>query len=724
MLIFGNLVCWVYSSYLFDYANPHSDQNQRRLQFVPWPLRMLVTDALQIPVSVAALWLSELKKGTVRPYSHQPPFCPFPASCDLVSAPISTVAQPTHINSSPSPPSSPSTTASKSRSQVLQECCLRSTIRALETEEPQAALHVAMHFDLFHEHLARDLSLHHPQTTLQFRRAYDYYLAAAKLGSLPALLHVARLQALALQHQHVHIEPAPTHESVLLLLLEAAFRGSVQAYQALADVPKYGLCVALYPFRPSLDAVDTSSNGDFSDENGVCSPKLFSVMLRIAIQFRVGADHVPQRERSAIAWLTIPHVKMHIRSSLELGLLLVESAQNLDQARQGMNILFNVANNLQTKEGLEACFRLGRWFFYGLPHEFAQSTGPNTSIGSNSSYSSNGIDGFIGSDGAILMDAHLYLQGQPQQQQQQQYQNHQIIDHGQAVSFLKLAADGGHQEAMVLYAMILKKRARKLFDKDGPKEAETWLEKAGKCPMAYYAKAMLIINNADRTFNSLRGTASAGSFSSSDSSSHPSVSNASNPGTSKSSSILMPGANHEVPSAKPGKKLPFKLRPVSSRNSSGKLSVGRRNRSTLSAERDSQSNPRREEDDAMKRKVLKYFKLVRNLLVEGPHCLAGDFAGENLNPYPHYKAAEFMMKHASIWAECDPSVTEREFLRKAHELLVQVVNIPQGNESAQWKLHRRNWREEDMFYVRKAKSDLAQYAHMWKHETSYQSVRW
>ncbi|PXF44031.1 hypothetical protein BWQ96_06204 [Gracilariopsis chorda] len=624
---------------------------------VPWPLRMLVTDALQIPLEVAHLWLSKLKNRTIDPDSLQPPFCPYPAPYNLSSTPVSTSLNGHH----------PSKPPFKTEDQVLQECRLRSVVTASETAEPQAALHLAIHFELHHKHLARQQFGKHQDAVTQFCHAYDYYLAAAKLGSVPALVHVARLQSRALHFhwQYVEISPTPTVESVLALLLAAAFQGSVQAFQALPRVMDDGVFNALKPFEPSLDTRAAKSGRSFAEQNCVIERELFNVTYRVALDLRVGTKHLPQREDLAVALLHIAHRRRHSRSSLELGLYMVQTARSFEEARAGMDILSKLTNT-DAHEGLQACFRLGRWLYYGLPHEFACSNGRITASTQHSN-------------------------------RQQGRQRQENMDHDQATCLVKTAAEGGLREAMVLYGTLLKKWAARHPDQGYLDEGNYWIKKAGTCPMAYYAKALLLIYEAESSFKPRCKMTGAESFGSTTSGSNPGTSNASSANMSSST----PSRIGSKKSKKRGEKK--KLLKWLQNSSSGALEVIEKpNRSTLSAETLTQ-DASQIEDNAMNKAIQKKFEKVYNILVDGPAALAKDFPGENLNPYPYYKAAEFMIGFGYIWADCDPSKTEAGLKEEARILLKKVTEIPRSHDPTTWEHLRRNWRQEDMFYVRKAR---------------------
>ncbi|KAI0558398.1 hypothetical protein FGB62_213g02 [Gracilaria domingensis] len=447
--IFGNLVCWLYSGQCFDYNDPNCQHNCDLLQHVPWPLRMIVTDAPDLELPAIQLWLDQLDKKDIDPLCDQP-LCAIPLrhSSNLSSSPsrVNTFNQ--------------ADEAAKSKEEAIFECSIRSAAVAAKNGEQQAVLHLGLLLELQFRNLSQKFSVEAPIAIRALQDAYDYYAAAAELQNTSALLHMARLQYQA-SFDRKSTLPGLSQSQILSLLLEAAVQRNVGAYQALETVCEHGLRVAMENSSPDKN-IKRLSPSSREDNSSVAESDMMNVTYQMGLRLRRGDNDIHVDDNLAVGCFFIARNLGHLGASLELGLFLVERAVTLEGVRQGIDMLQRLANwplggNTGSVESLEACFRLGRWCLYGLPHDFGR----------------------------------LVLKNEPM-----------------AIRYLKAAAEQNHKEAMVQYGMLLEKECNQNGYQETP-VAHEWISKVGDCPSAYCMLATLEWLKAKRNWN-LKARSTAG----------------------------------------------------------------------------------------------------------------------------------------------------------------------------------------------------------------------
>lgn len=355
----ANLVLWLYSGCVVNESIPLLEQhNEYNISLVPWPLRVLILHRHTISMSTALLLLCGIENSHIDPHNlHNP-----------INIPPSTLSS----------KSQPASTADFSYSDALRDAFLRSVVVGFDTEEPEAAIHLASHWEMEAHKLTFSPSSAADMLLLS-QRCYDCYLAAAKLGCMHGALQVARLRAAHLDRPVMRILPSSSYADIMSLLLSAVLRGHRASYNVMLRIPKIGVLRSMSEVSPILtkrqSGIRERSNGMEAasfKHLPLLECDILNAIVRIGRCWRTGEAGLPRDDDQATAWLRIAVERSHAAGMLELGLHLVQTATCLEEAEQGIDVIMKVANNPSMKEADQACFRLGRWYLSGLPHAFSR----------------------------------------------------------------------------------------------------------------------------------------------------------------------------------------------------------------------------------------------------------------------------------------------------------------------------------------------------------------
>ncbi|PXF47468.1 hypothetical protein BWQ96_02799 [Gracilariopsis chorda] len=663
VLIFANLLCWIYASELYDFTESHDWRSNREiLQHVPWPLHFLVVDGLHLPMSTIHLWLSHLYKDHLEPHSFDQPF-------------ISLNPHTSGTITSTFPAGVPSESA------AIHSCALRAVLRASSQDASEAIVHLG---NYWREKAQAGIGLSRENGVnphnYAMTNAYNCYLAATNLGSEEGLLCVARLQTAALYQIPIlpSIHPPPTSSRILSIILHAALRGNQRAFYYLSRISKEGLHVIIDDTNPSITLPKRASQ-----QEPVGELELLEVIWRIGRIFRTGGLGILRCEHTALGWLGFAAARGFPPASFDLGMHLVQTATNLREAVQGLEKLKLLCNNIPHESAFRACFRVGRWLYYGLPHEFPTYAQTNIEDSTN------------------------------------------IQDRARSLSYIRKASDGGIPDAKVLYAVILRKGVAGVLDPDIP-ASDKLLSKVKDCPPAHYADAIQRITVAREAYDkqtrqhsfALSTGESIGSSSNGRKSSQNTSSTEDRPSGRKEKGrvfSMLGGGRRQRPENQGGDR---GMQGVNEGNfkpkTNGKTKPAARG-ATDHFKRDVEDGFREPNGDMTRKGIARCFEVCENILTSGPPNFDKNWPGERLNPYPYYTAARLMIKHCASWAECASSehsaAEQQAILGRARKHLIaatSVVTVQGADGQNMWEKLRTDWRQEDLSVIRKAKSELEQ----------------
>lgn len=667
VLIFGNLICWIYASEKYDFSKTADDTcNRKILEHVPWPLHFLVVDCLERPslsMSIIHLWLSHLYNEHLDPHSFDQPFIP--------------------LNSNPSPTSTSLVRrVVHSESGILHSCALRAVLQASFQDVPEAIVHLGNYWK---EKALTSIGLQTENAQdsymVAMTKAHNCYLAASNLGSEEGLLCVAQLYAAYLNETQVlpDIQPPPTIPCILSTILRSALKGNRRAFYYLWNTSKHGLRVLTEDANAFLTMLKRAS-----PKEPVSDLELLKVVQCIGRVFRVGDLGIPQCEYSALGWLGLAAERGFPPAKFDLGMYLVQTATSLCEAVQGVEKLKLLCNSIPHESALRASFRVGRWLYYGLPHEFTARNIADTEDSTD------------------------------------------IQDRARSLSYIRKAADGGITDAKVLYAVILRKGVAGVLDQD-VLASDKMLSEMKDCPSAQYARAIHRITLARKAYEKLSRTQSFALSAAESTGSALNERTSSN--TTSSTEEGLPGRKYKGRVFSMLGRGRRSMQEKQSRDrgmygddeSNSKPNTnGNMNHTACVAsdsfEREIEEGLREPNGDMTRKGIAQCFVVCENILTRGPLSFKTKWRSEQFNPYPYYTAARLMIKHSTVWAECASSGhsaanEERKILKRAEGHLRSAIFVPKKRDTdgqSMWEKLRIDWRQEDLSVIRKAKSELKQ----------------
>lgn len=399
---FAALTLWTFSgcrlTNRFDILDHSSGEVVSR---VPWPLRFIVANRAEISMHEIFVFLQALHERRINPHVIHRPMMSMPLTNGRSS-----------LTSRPEP----------KLEQILYESSCRSILNGAFTKEPQALFHLGklqeeraqFSLDCSNQPTSDALSEPHYEPKDTLSRAYACFEDAANLGESSGYLQMAVLLAKCLDGAiPAFLDPGSiSHAHMLGLIFKAAVNNNTRAIEILRKVPEVGVQRAQGLFDKPTKTTSDSHN------------RLFDAVTEIGKCWRRGQAGLSVNHRQAQDWLRVASDRSHPEGTLELGLLMIQSAETHENMREGVKLVTRASNSCPTNAGYSACYWLGYWYHFGL----------------------------------TFKDSEL-----------------QIVekDNNRAEMFLKSAAQGAHADGMALYSRLLRIQERK-------QEEEKWNEEARK----------------------------------------------------------------------------------------------------------------------------------------------------------------------------------------------------------------------------------------------------
>lgn len=478
---FASFVIWLFSGYpMTDNFDHLSDlRHAEQMAYVPWPLRWLIVDRHSLSMSAVVAYLQALQERRINPHVLTAP---------LMQPPNQAARKAHRWANREEPTTETNYKMSGSNSGlhiVLYDCALRSARIGAQTEEPQAAVHVGQLLEDIALRQRADIGIDSvqdvqvdinldaigsPNWSLRARstltKAYECYAHAGSLGEPMGFVRMARLQA---EWLHGEIPRAISDVSVSLsnmlhLLLEAAVSGDDTALSLLEQVPRLGVVNVKQLFQKSdRDSIKEDVS------KAMVEDRLLDVVVKIGKAWRRGDLGLPVDRMVAGEWLWCASGRGRPDATLELGLLLKQTAHTAAELRGALGFIRQASNMRPTPAGFTACYWMGIWQHTGL-------TWPPGGRGSQC-HAREGVQ------------VEVVLQK----------------DNREAAKYLLVAAESGHADAMAMYSRMAR-LGLVGAGKSSEQEAAKWNEKAREhgSIIAFCASALDRVNDAMRVYSLIK----------------------------------------------------------------------------------------------------------------------------------------------------------------------------------------------------------------------------
>ena len=432
----------------------------------------------------------------------------------------------------------------------------------------------------------------------------------------------------------------------MCLLLESASRGCNDAYLVLTRIPDVGLCNAMLNVAPlpMISRPSVERTQSLQHDRLVAERDLLDAVTVIGRCWRVGHRELRQDNDLATAWLRIASERMHPGASLQLGIHLVQIAESLDEVLAGIDILVKVVNVAPCPEAYEAAHRLGRYHHYGLPHEFC-----------NSGFASDAND----DEGCLRCPE-------------------------KALYYIKMAAEGGVRDAMLLYSRLY--RAGTPCLKQDEERAVEWEQRSGGATaFGYYLTGIARIKDARDDYREMHQR-----------------------NKEKFERTISECSSTRSASFAEAKKKEKRTWGISSLG--GIFNNGDKSNSSLTLEGKIREGFVDSEGNVTRAGIAQKFKVGTCYLLRGGAQVKESRPDEWCNPYPLLMAGQLMIQYRNVWAYCsaDQAAAQQSFANDTFNTGVDLLNKAgylMDNEP-EWSKLRIDYRQEDLFIMRKARRQL------------------